>query len=120
MKLARVFFIGCFLFAVAALAGGAVWTPVEGSPAVGRASIAQEGDKLVYADFESVKENRPVSSRGGSVQLFSYQERPTVVSRYKGQEGSNPPAPEFVRLKKDDPNRAIAFDYELQAPNQWA
>jgi hypothetical protein len=25
-----------------------------------------------------------------------------------------------VRLKKDDPNRAITFDYELYSPNQYA
>src|SRR5215216_4431022 len=104
MKLARILFFICSLSSVVPLAGGA----------------AQEGDKLVYADFETLKENRPVSNRGGFIQLFSYQERPTVTSRYKGQEGSNPPAPELVRLSKDNPNRAITFDYELQSPNQWA
>ncbi|HYJ47295.1 MAG TPA: hypothetical protein VEV81_11850, partial [Pyrinomonadaceae bacterium] len=31
-----------------------------------------------------------------------------------------PPAPEAVHLKPDDPNHAIAFDYELYSPNQWA
>jgi hypothetical protein len=81
---------------------------------------APEDDKLVYADFENPKDNRPVSNRGGMVQLFSYQERPTVVSHYKGLEGADPPAPEVVRVRKDDPNRAIAFEYELQAPNQYA
>jgi len=54
------------------------------------------------------------------VQLVSYQESPSSPSRFKGLEGSNPPAPELVRLKKGDPNRAIAFDYELTTPNQYA
>lgn len=79
---------------------------------------AQEGDKLVYADFETVKDNRPVSNRGGAVQLNSYQERASIPTRFKGAGDTN--APELVRLKKEDPNRAIAFDYEFQSPNQWA
>ena len=84
------------------------------------AKPAQSADKLVYADFETANDKRPVSSRGGLVQLVSYQESPSSPSRFKGLEGSNPPAPELVRLKKDDPNRAIAFDYELTTPNQYA
>jgi hypothetical protein len=54
------------------------------------------------------------------VQLFSYEERPTMPSRHKGLEGANPPAPEFARPSKDSPNKAIAFDYELQGTNQFA
>ena len=80
----------------------------------------QEDNKLVYADFETVKDNRPWSNRGGFVQLTANQERPTLKSRFKGQEGANPPAPEVVRIKKDDPNRAITFDFEMQALNEWA
>ncbi|HEY0379792.1 MAG TPA: hypothetical protein VGC87_22940 [Pyrinomonadaceae bacterium] len=76
------------------------------------------GDRYVYADFESVQDKRPLSSHGGPVQLFAYQE--TTPSRFKGLADSSPPAPEVVRLKPDDPNRAAAFDYELYSPNQWA
>ncbi|HEX8922566.1 MAG TPA: hypothetical protein VF766_13920, partial [Pyrinomonadaceae bacterium] len=32
----------------------------------------------------------------------------------------SPPAPELVRLKKEDPNKAAAFDYEMYPPNQYA
>jgi len=78
------------------------------------------GDKLIYADFETAKDNRPVSSRGGQVMLFSYQERATMPSRYKGMQDANPPAPEFARLNKDSPNKAIAFDFELPGFNEWA
>src|SRR5215813_6688393 len=78
------------------------------------------GDKLIYADFETAKDNRPVSSRGGQVMLFSYQERPTMLSRYKGMQDTNPPAPEFARLNKDSPNKAIAFYFELPGFNEWA
>jgi hypothetical protein len=76
------------------------------------------GDSFVYADFENAQDTRPVSKRGGLVQLTSYQE--TTPSKFKGLASSSPPAPEFVRFKKDDPNKAIAFDYELYSPNQYA
>ena len=80
---------------------------------------AQAGaEGFVYADFENVQGKRPVSSRGGFVQLISYEE--TTKSRFKGLADSNPAAPEVVRLKPDDPNHAIAFDYELYSPNQYA
>ena len=120
MKIEQLFFSVCCLCSLVAFTLGSVFTAGKPAPALNSTAAAQDADKLVYADFETVKENRPVSNRGGLVQLFSYQERPTVVSRYKGQEGSNPPAPELVRLSKDNPNRAIAFEYELPAPNQWA
>ena len=84
------------------------------------AKPAQSADKFVYADFETANDKRPVSSHGGLVQLVSYQESPSSPSRFKSLEGSNPPAPELVHLKQGDPNRAIAFDYELVAPNQYA
>lgn len=103
MRASRLFLtLGCL--ALAALA------PAPGS--------TQEDGKLVYADFETVKDGRALSSNGGTVQIITYQERPTLESRYKGAAGTN--APELVRLSKDDPSRAAAFDYELQAPNQYA
>jgi len=80
---------------------------------------AQEGDKLVYADFENVKDNQPLSNRGGAVRLYGYQESPSSPSKFKGS-AAHADMPELVRLNKDDPNRAAAFDYELQPPNQWA
>ena len=81
---------------------------------------AQGTDKFVYADFETIKDNRPVSSRGGFVQLFSYQENAANPSRFKGAQKGEANAPDVVRLSKDDPNKAISFDYELRMPNQWA
>ena len=80
----------------------------------------QGADKFVYADFETTKENRPVSSRGGLVQLFGYQENAINPSHFKGSKTGEQNAPEVVRLSKDDPNKAITFDYELRPPNQWA
>src|ERR1041384_7955094 len=81
---------------------------------------AQESGKLVYADFETLQANRPVSNRGGIVQLIAYQENPANQSSFKGLAGANPAAPEVVHLKQGDPNRAIAFDYVLVSPNQYA
>jgi hypothetical protein len=124
MRFAQAFFPLCCFSLLAAVAGAADQPFGEGTTAKRSESfptaVAQDADKLVYADFQSVKGTRPVSNRGGLVQLFAYQERSTVPSRFKGLEGSDPPAPELVALKSGDPNRAIAFDYELRSPNDYA
>jgi len=78
----------------------------------------QNGEKLVYADFETMTD-RPSSSRGGWVQLSASQESPASPCTYKGMAGVNPGAPDLVRLSKDSPNKAAAFDYQLRGPNQW-
>jgi hypothetical protein len=83
-------------------------------------AATQGPDKFIYADFETTKDNRPVSNRGGLVQLFGYQENQINPSRFKGSKTGDQNAPEIVRLSKDDPNKAITFDYELRPPNQWA
>jgi hypothetical protein len=77
-------------------------------------------DALVYADFEKIENNRPVSARGGRIQLFGYQESDVHKSTFKGAAGVDPPAPELVRTKPGDPNHAMKFDYAVFAPNQWA
>ncbi|MEW6127664.1 MAG: hypothetical protein AB1757_11560 [Acidobacteriota bacterium] len=92
---------------LALLFSGRISTPVSSD-----SPMTAEDDNLVYADFEKVQDNRPVSNRGGYIQINTYSESPTMKSRFKG--------PELVRLKKDDPNHALAFDYELLAPNQYA
>jgi hypothetical protein len=86
------------------------------------AASPRSGDSktLVYADFEKVENDRPVSARGGLIQLYGYEESRIHKSTFKGLDGANPPAPELVRVKKDDPNRAMKFEYSLLAPNQWA
>jgi hypothetical protein len=83
-------------------------------------SSERGGDTWVFADFEQVKDGRPVSNGGGFITIATYESMGANKSRFKGMENASPPAPELVRLKKDDPNRAAAFDYELAAPNQWA
>lgn len=81
---------------------------------------AANANTLVYSDFERVENNRPVTTRGGLIQLFGYEESRSHKSTFKGLTDSNPPAPELVRIKKDDPNRAMKFEYALMAPNPWA
>jgi hypothetical protein len=94
-------------------------------PAVLRAIIQSnttiEG-KLVYADFEQLQKpgERPVSNRGGLIQFIAYQENTARPSHYQGAPQISPPAPELVRLQKDNPNKAASFDYELQGPNLFA
>jgi hypothetical protein len=86
-------------------------------------AFAQQPDSskaLLYADFEKIENGRPVSARGGLIQMYGYEESKVHKSAFKGQEGLDPPGPELVRVKADDPNRLGKFDYTLLAPNQWA
>lgn len=89
-------------------------------PALEARLAAVVQDRLVYADFEKMENNRPVSSRGGLIQLYAYEESHVHKSTFKGLAEADPPAPELVRIRKDDPNLAMKFDYSLVAPNQWA
>lgn len=83
------------------------------------ASAVQAADKLVYADFDEMKDGRPVSARGGWVSLQANQEKPANPAKFTGIPGTND-APELVRLKADDPNKAATFSYTLSSPNNYA
>jgi hypothetical protein len=54
------------------------------------------------------------------IQMYAYEESAVHKSTFKGLDGADPPAPELVHVKKDDPNHAMKFDFSLRAPNQWA
>jgi hypothetical protein len=96
-----------------ALAGALSVTAIE-------ARYSQPDAKtLVYADFERTENNRPVSTRGGLIQLFAYEESKVHKATFKGIEGVEPPAPELVHIKPGDPNHAMKFEYALHAPNPW-
>jgi hypothetical protein len=82
-------------------------------------AVAQSDEKLMYADFDTVKENRPVSTRGGYVQLFAGSENPGNPAKFTGMPQAND-APELVRLKPDDPNKAATFSYVLPSANKYA
>jgi hypothetical protein len=75
--------------------------------------------KLVYADFELPLDQRPVSSRGGFIQLVGFQENAGHPMQFKGMDNQTPPAPAIKMTAKDGSNKAIAFEYALAGPNQW-
>jgi hypothetical protein len=98
------------LVTTAAFACLCTWTPAAQSP-----------DRLVWADFETVADDgRPLSARGGHMQLFGYSENPTRPPVFTGAPGIDPPAPALVRIKADDPNRLGKVDFELLTPNRWS
>ena len=107
MKPNRIFLLLCCLAPLAPLSGGGA-----------RRAAAQDSDKYVYADFETMKDGRPVSSHGGQVQINAYSENGANPSRFKGAAGTN--APEIVRPGKESPNKAAYFEYEFRIPNQYA
>ena len=94
-------------------------SPRGEDPTAQRDPDQSAGATLVYADFENAADGRPVSSGGGKVTLWGYQENPTRPSVFKGNEADNT-IPKLVRTSKGDQNHAAAFDYELMIPNQWA
>ena len=95
-------------------------TGVSARPAEEPRQADASAKTLLYADFERTENNRPVSARGGLIQMFAYEESGVHKSTFKGMEGVDPPAPDLVHVKKDDPNHAMKFDFSLRAPNQWA
>jgi len=105
-------------FAVFVLALLATFFPGTAHSSAGAAAM-QGSDKLVYADFEKMQDNRPVSTRGGWIQLQNNQENPGTQAKFKGMPGVND-APELVHLKADDPNKVAMFTYELPSPNNYA
>jgi len=112
--------LACVAVLSAALMAGPSVLPGSGGGIFGLALQGSQGsDKMLYADFETVSNNRPVSSRGGLVQLYKYEQSQSSMVRYKGA-APDSNAPDLVRLSKESPNKAIAFEYELRGPNQWA
>ena len=55
--------------------------------------------------------------RDAAVRLFG---EPDAAAGFKGAPGVDPPAPELVHVKADDPNRLGKFEFELMTPNQWS
>jgi hypothetical protein len=109
-------------FGLCVLLGG-LWVSsasVSARPAGEPRQADASAKTLLYADFERTENNRPVSARGGLIQMFAYEESGVHKSTFKGMEGVDPPAPDLVHVKKDDPNHAMKFDFSLRAPNQWA
>jgi hypothetical protein len=102
--------------AAVSLIAGAAALPAAGLRA--EDPPAHSDKRLVYADFENSTDGRPVSSRGGKLNLWGYQENPTRLSIFKGHPEDNS-RPQLVRTSKDDDNHAAAFEYELVIPNQW-
>lgn len=94
--------------------------PIAGHGVEGETPQALGSKQFVYADFERVENGRVVSNNGGLVYLHAYAENQTMLPAFKGVEGLDPPGPELVRVKPDDPNRLAKFDFDIKPPNQYA
>jgi len=104
---------------VVGLSGPGARAQAQGEQSGGAQPAKTDDKKFVYADFENSTDGKPISSRGGAVRLYGYQENPTILSGFKGHEADNS-IPMLVRTSKTDQNHAAAFEWELKIPNQWA
>ena len=78
----------------------------------------RDSNRLVYADFQSLPNGRPVSKQGGLTRLNKYAQNMANAPRVRGLENADPPSPAPARVTDQD--TAAAFDYELRIPNEWA
>ena len=85
----------------------------DDTPAQAAATAPTSDDKhFVFADFEKADDNKkPISARGGAINVFPYQAPGTKEATVQG--------PELVHVKRDDPNHLLKFDYALFAPSDW-
>ena len=74
----------------------------DAQPAVS-SQPAADSKTLLYADFEKMENNRPVSARGGLIQMYSYEESAVHKSTFKGldSKGSrNRPERTYASIRK--------------------
>lgn len=85
--------------------------PKEQGGEAAQSALKLKPGSLLYADFENSSDGKPVSSRGGAVNLWGYQEQPTIPAVFKG--------PSLIRTSKLNQNHGVMFEYELVTPNEW-
>ncbi|HJQ25944.1 MAG TPA: hypothetical protein VKA60_18645 [Blastocatellia bacterium] len=77
------------------------------------------GSRLVYADFEQLKDGRPVSARGGLVLLSGYQENPAIQVTFTNSDKPWPQSPAVVPAAQNH-SQLVFYSFRIPAPNQWA
>jgi len=77
------------------------------------------GSRWVYADFEQLKEGRPVSAHGGLVLLSGYQANPAINVSFTNSDKPWPQAPLVVPAAQNH-SQLIAYGFTIPAPNDWA
>ena len=75
------------------------------------------GSRLVYADFEELKDGRPVSKRGGLVLLSGFEAANTVS--YTNSDKPWPRLPMVVPAAQNH-SQLVAFNFSIPAGNAWA
>lgn len=88
--------------------------------AAGLAGAQDVSQLLVYADFEKVQDNRPVSARGGAVTLTGYQQNSSKPTRYSNADQPYPHSPLVLPAVDQFVSQRVAFDFQINTPNEWA
>jgi hypothetical protein len=77
-----------------------------------------QGSRFMYADFEQLKDGRPVSTRGGAVTITGYQQNPANAVSFTNSD--KPEHTPMVAPAAQNHSQFIAFNFTIPAPNQWA
>lgn len=88
--------------------------------AAGVAGAQDVSQLLVYADFEKVQDNRPVSARRGAVTLAGYQQNNSKPTAYSNADQPYPPSPLVLPAADQFVSQRVAFDFQINTPNEWA
>ncbi len=73
--------------------------------------------RMVFADFERLQDVRPVSTKGGSATVSSFEQNPAARTTLPDATSGGPAL--LLDAEGALTQRAF-FDYETRAPNQWA
>ena len=112
MKRMSLFWPGLLVTVVLLFAGSTLAQSTDAAKA-----SPSDSSKLVYADFQSLENGRPVSKQGGAARLNRYSENPANPPQYRGMQNVDPPTPAAARVTAEDV--AAAFEYEFRIPNEW-
>jgi len=103
------------VFAVIFVTVGSLLT--VSSPAQEKDKGKDNGSRLVYADFEQVKDGHAVSARGGTLVMSGFEAIHTVSYTNSDKPWPRPP---FVVPAAQNHSQMVGFDFSIPAGNAWA
>lgn len=83
------------------------------------ATTSADAQKRMYADFERIEGERPVSNNGGAIFIEGFQQNTQAATVFSNSDKPSPRAP-FVVVPKGMTTKTIGFEFDIKAPNSYA